>query len=140
MEKILSPPSIAEENTGIKDLIILLNAEITAINNGDLDHVLELYDQKTLLLETLKSASPGIESQLAAKNANTENLRNDLTELLKLIQKDAQLLANMTKATREIIVEIARIRGRHNLDGLYSSAGEKHPEVVSFEQQIDRSV
>jgi len=51
MKKILNPPSIAEENTGIKDLIILLNAEITAINNGDLDHVLELYDQKTLLLE-----------------------------------------------------------------------------------------
>jgi len=60
--------------------------------------------------------------------------------LLRLIQKDAQLLANMTKATKEIIVEIARIRGRHNLDGLYSSDGEKQPEVVSFEQQIDRSV
>lgn len=140
MKKILNPPSIAEENAGIKDLIILLNAEITAINNGDLDHVLELYDQKTLLLETLKTASPGIEAQLTTKTVDNKDLRNDLTELLKLIQKDAQLLANMTKATREIIVEIARIRGRHNLDGLYGSAGEKRVKVVSFEQQIDRSV
>jgi len=46
----------------------------------------------------------------------------------------------MTKATKEIITEIARIRGRHNLDGLYGSAGEKRVKVVSFEQQIDKSV
>jgi len=140
MRKILPPTNIAKENSGIKDLIILLKAEITAINSGNLDHVVDLYDQKTLLFETLKAASPGIEAQLKAKTADSKNLENNLTELLGLIKKDAKLLTNMTNATKEIIVEIARIRGRHNLDGLYGSEGEKHPEVVSFEQQIDQSV
>ncbi|PCH94793.1 MAG: hypothetical protein COB84_07055 [Rhodobacteraceae bacterium] len=140
MEKKLNPLGNIQDNTGIKDLIILLNAEITAIDNGDLDHVLDLYDQKTALLERLKSASPEIESQLTTKPDENKGLRDDLTELLALIQKDAQLLANMTKATREIITEIARIRGRHNLDGLYGSEGKKRVKVVSYEQQIDKSV
>ena len=139
MEKMSPPQDAREANAGIKDLIILLRAEITAINNGDLDHVLDLYEKKTLLLERLEANSPKIESQLLTKTDAAVDLRNDLTELLELIHKDAQLLANMTEATKEIITEIARIRERHSLDGLYSSAGEKRPEVVSLTQQIDRS-
>jgi len=140
MKKILDNQGNATSNASIKDLITLLNTEITAINKGYLDHVLDLYDKKTLLLEKLESASPNIESQLLTDTNTSSELRKDLTELLDLIQKDAHLLANMTATTKEIIVEIARIRGRHSLDGLYSSAGETHPKAVLKGQQIDRSV
>jgi len=140
MKKVLPPAQAIEHEAGVKDLIILLSKEINAINNGDLDFVVELYKQKTNLLEKLDAATPEINAQLREETERHEELRSNLMELHALIRKDAQLLANMTEATREIIAEIARIRGRHSLDGLYSSTGEKHPEVVPFAQQIDQSV
>jgi len=140
MKKVLPPAQALEHEAGVKDLIILLSKEINAINNGDLDYVVELYKQKTNLLERLEAATPEINAQLREETDRREELRSNLMELHALVRKDAQLLANMTEATREIIAEIARIRGRHSLDGLYSSTGEKHPEVVPFAQQIDQSV
>ncbi len=140
MKKVLPPEQALEDEAGVKDLIILLSKEINAINNGDLDRVVDLYKQKTNLLERLEAATPKINAQLKEETERREELRSNLMELHALIRKDAQLLANMTEATREIIAEIARIRGRHSLDGLYSSTGEKQPEVVPFAQQIDQSV
>jgi len=140
MEKILGPKNDGNDGSGIKDLIILLNEEITAINDGNLNHVADLYEQKASLLERLEAVSPVIEAELKADTGAAKNLRSDLTKLHELIQIDAQLLANMTEATREIITEIARVRGRHSLDGVYSSTGETRPKVVSLAQQIDRTV
>ncbi len=128
------------EEMVIEELIVLLNEEITSLNNGSLDRVVDLYDQKTELLKIMEVASPTIEKQIRSETNKATGLRENLAKLYTLVRKNAKMLENMTEATREVIDEIARIRDRHGLGGLYKPDGEKQPKVASFTQGIDQSL
>lgn len=140
MKRILDGNNAIEDKSGVKDLLKLLSDEIAAINNGNLDRVVELFDKKTSLLKKLEAASLEIETQLKLETAAAENLRETLKELNGLIHKDARLLANMVEATQEIKTVITRIRKRHSLEGSYGYNGEKQTSSVLFPQQIDQSM
>lgn len=140
MKRMLSSQVTIESKSGVTELLKLLKEEITAINNGDLDRVTALFDQKTNLLKRLDQASLEIEAQLKTETQVARELRKNLTELNGLIRKDSQLLANMVEATREIKSVIVKIRKRHSLDDLYSVDGEKRASPVVFTQQVDQSM
>jgi len=140
MKRMLNAQKTLEDKSGVRDLLNLLSEEIAAINNGDLDRVVDLFDKKSSLLQKLDTASLEIKAQLKLETKAAEDLRKSLKELNGLIQKDAQLLANMVEATHEIKTVIARIRKRHSLEGSYGFDGEKHPSSVLFSQQIDQSM
>lgn len=131
---------ITINETAIKDLITLLSDEIASINSGNLDRVIDLYAQKAELLDIIQTDSPEIQKQLEDKTDATITLRSDLINLHDLVHKNAQLLADMTEATRGVIQEIARIRNRHGLGGLYKPDGEKHPQHVPVGPQLNQSI
>jgi replicative DNA helicase len=140
MKRLLDSRNAIEDKTGVNDLLKLLKEEIAAINHGDLDRVVELFDKKESLLKKLEAASLEIEAQLKLETAAAENLRENLKELNGLIHKDARLLANMVEATHEIKAVITRIRKRHSLEGSYGFDGEKQVNAVLFSQQLDQSM
>ena len=140
MKRMLETQNAVADKSGVKDLLNLLSEEIAAINNGNLDRVVELFDKKTSLLAKLETASTEIEAQLKLETKAAEDLRNNLRELSGLIHKDSRLLANMVEATQEIKTVIARIRKRHSLEGSYGVDGEKQSSSVLFSQQIDQSM
>ncbi len=64
MKRVPETQNAIEDKSGVKDLLNLLSEEIAAINNGDLDRVVELFDKKANLFAKLETASTEIETQI----------------------------------------------------------------------------
>lgn len=123
---------------GIDALAALLRDEVAAIRRGDLDRVGALAGRKAELAEALAAAEPALRALLDA--GGDPALRDRLARLRELVETDRALLARMAEATGAIAAEIARIRDRHGLRGLYGATGaQRGPEPVPA-QRLDRSV
>ena len=130
---------------GAEDLLIerltrLLRDEIAAITAGTLEKVLELHAEKVALLAELEEATTGLHARLEEGGARAETLRTQLEELHALVRKDHALLERMTRATERAGRELARIRDRHGLGGLYEASGSRKKGSVASLQQIDQSI
>ena len=117
----------------------LLEDEIAAIRRGDLEQVTTHAARKSDLGTVLEAAGPAIAAALAADPPDTA-LQARIATLQALIETDRALLERMTQATGTIVTEIARIRDRHGLRGLYGEKGtQRAAEPVPMER-LDRSV
>lgn len=119
-------------------LIALLTKEIAAIENGDLQSVEALLPAKSALFETFEQRQGELESALSGPEG--EALREKVHTLKALAARDGELLDLTREAVAGVADEIARIRDRHSLKGLYGKGGEQVADNGSPRQQIDRSV
>ncbi len=126
-------------NAAIAALTQLLEQEIAAIRRGDLEQVPLLGARKTELAQAVEAAGPAIEAALRA-DPEDGSLRARITVLHDLIATDSALLDGMMQATGAMIAEIARIRERHGLGGLYGEKGTQRPMVPLLAARLDRSV
>ena len=127
------------------DLIVdrlsrLVHDEIAAIGTGKLETVRELYPQKLALMQELEASADRVEKQLAQGGSDARKLQDKLQALQVLLQKDHELLERMTAATGRVAKELARIRDRHSLGGLYESSGSLRNSDVPKAQQVDQSI
>lgn len=120
----------------IEALAQLLKEEISAIDRGDLDKVVQLYPRKAELLAALEAAAPAIGKSTPSDTA----MRERLQELQALVRKDAALLERMTEATSDLVSEISRIRDRHGLKGLYGAKGEMQKTTATVSQRVNQKV
>jgi hypothetical protein len=127
---------------GLADrLARVLRDEIAAVGQGHLGDVAALAGEKAVLLEEIETVFAGGAALFAgADRIRSERLRARLAEVQELIARDLTLLERMTRATGAIAAEIARIRDRHGLAGLYGPDGEKRQADVAKPQRIDRSL
>ena len=130
----------APEDRLIERLTRLLRDEIAAITAGTLEKVLELHAEKVSLLAELEEATTGLQARLEAGGERGAELRDQLEELHALVRRDHALLERMTRATERAGKELARIRDRHGLGGLYEASGSRRKGAVAAAQQIDQSV
>lgn len=124
----------------IDRLARLLRDEIAAIGAGKLETVRELYPDKVALMAELEAVTGRIEDRLSRGDDGAAALRERLDELHVLIRKDHALLERMTEATGSVARELARIRERHGLGGLYDNSGSTSKSGVSAPQQLDKSI
>ena len=139
----MSDPKPAPKN-GAEQIIArlsrLLHDEISAIGAGKLETVRELYPSKVALMQELEEATAAVGKRLAAGGEDSVSLRKQLDALQVLIRKDHALLERMTDATGRVARELARIRDRHGLGGLYESSGTRRKDDVAIPQQVDQSI
>jgi len=119
----------------------VLRDEIAAIGQGHLGDIATLAAEKAVLLEEIETAfAEGAMLFAGADRTGADRLRARLAEVQDLVARDLALLERMTRATGAIAAEIARIRDRHGLAGLYGPDGEKRHSDVAKAQRIDRSL
>lgn len=119
----------------------LLRDEIAAIGQGRLGDIATLAAEKAALLEEIDTAfAEGAALFAGADRVRADKLRARLAEVQDLVARDLELLDRMTRATSAIAAEIARIRDRHGLAGLYGPDGEKRHSDVARAQRFDRSL
>lgn len=127
------------EHEAIAALTRLLEHEIAAIRHGDLEQVPALFARKAELSQAVEAAGPAIEAALLSDPDDTA-LRARIATLHDLIETDRALLESIMQATGTIITEIARIRDRHGLRGLYGENGQPRPVQPLAVERLDRSV
>jgi len=128
-----------DEKSALTALTRLLQDEITAIRAGDLDRVLAHAPAKAELVATLEAANPALDAALRAEPADMA-LRRRIARLQDLIAQDAMLLDSLVQASGGMIAEIARIRDRHGLRGVYGENGTQRPAEPLSPARFDRSV
>ena len=92
------------------------------------------------LMQELEASADRVEKQLAEGGSDARKLQDKLQALQVLLQKDHELLERMTAATGRVAKELARIRDRHSLGGLYESSGSLRNSDVPKAQQVDQSI
>ncbi len=127
------------EHEALTALTLLLQQEIAAIRRGDLEQVPALAARKTEFATQVEAAGPAIEAALRADPQDTA-LRDRIALLHELIETDKTLLDGMMQATGAMIIEIARIRERHGLGGVYGEKGTQRPMAPLLAERLDRSV
>lgn len=130
---------IDTDTEALDALTLLLQQEIAAIRRGDLAEVPHFAARKDALAQRLDAASPAIEAVLAA-DPNDTALRSRIAALQDLIRTDQALLDGMTQATGTMIAEIARIRARHGLGGVYGEKGQQLRSLPLLAERFDRSL
>ena len=118
----------------------LLHDEIAAIGAGKLEMVRTLYAEKAALLAELEEHSERMEDQLEQGGPGADTLRDKLETLHALVRQEQQLLERMADATGRAARELARIRARHGLGGLYDQDGNLIKADVANPQHIDQSI
>lgn len=124
----------------IERLARLLRDEIAAIGAGQLETVRDLYPEKLALFEEFEQESGAVEKKLRAGGEAAAKLRESLEQLNILIRKDYSLLSQITSATERVAKELARIRDRHGLGGIYEASGTLRKGNVAPPQQVDQSI
>ena len=127
------------ERDTIKALTQLLQRENAAIRKGDLVQIDTEMSRKAKLGAALDAASDAIADKLSA-DPTDDALVTQITALRAEIEANETLLASMTQATGSLVAELARIRDRHGLRGIYSATGTQRPGEPIAVQRFDRSV
>ncbi|MGY6704321.1 hypothetical protein [Roseinatronobacter sp.] len=127
------------ERDAIKALTQLLQRENAAIRKGDLAQIDAGISRKADLGATLDAAAPAIAEALAA-DAPDDALVTQITALRAEIEANQTLLDSMTQAAGGLVAELARIRDRHGLRGIYGATGTQRAGDPIAVQRFDRSV
>lgn len=108
----------------VEDLTALLAEENEALRAGDTARVAALFARKTEALHRLEVRQPVVEPFLRDSEEIAASLRGRLRALAAQIQQNAALLQSMSEAAQTIRTEVARVRDRHSLRGMYDKAGQ----------------
>ncbi|MGY6695959.1 MAG: hypothetical protein ACXIUW_08015 [Roseinatronobacter sp.] len=135
----MTQPMTQAERDAITALVRLLQDEIAAIRKGDLAQVSAHAGRKAELGAVVEAASPAIAAALAA-DAPEAALKTQIATLRDLIDTDRTLLERMTQATGDLVTELARLRDRHGLRGIYGATGTSRGSDPLPVQRFDQSV
>ena len=124
----------------IKETVAILQKEIAAIKNGELEVVSQLFDEKSKMLKWLELRTPVIEPFVTGNIAQKLNLKGHLAELKKHIEEDGAMLSRMSVAARTILREYEKINNRNGLGGTYGKSGQKMASGREARVNIDQKL
>jgi hypothetical protein len=124
----------------VQEAIDLLNQEVTAIGEGRLNVISDVFNNKAAILKWLELKFPLIEPFIAHEGANALGLPILLTELKSIVSEDSALLLHMAVAAGTIVREIEKALNRNNLHGNYGKLGEKVGKHSGPEIRLDREL
>ncbi len=127
------------DKAAIAALTCLLRDEIAAIRRGELAQVGAHVTRKAELGAAVEAAAPAIAEALAAEPPDA-SLVARIATLRDLIDTNGTLLERMSQATGSMVGEVARIRDRHGLRGIYGAKGTQRASEPVPVQRFDRSV
>lgn len=130
--------NIDDFSAKIADAVTLLRKEITAINEGNLNVVSELFDEKSSMLKWLELRMPLVEPFMKGDVALTRKLPDRLAEFKKVVEENSTLLSRMATAAGTVAREIEKATQRHSLNGLYGKSGQKISDQKIEKLTIDR--
>ena len=124
----------------LDEAIAVLNEEISAINQGKYHVVAALFEQKSAVLKWLELRAPLIEPFSTHQAAHTIGLPEKLSEFKDILERNGELLSNMSNAAATIVREIERVLNRNSLDGIYGSSGEKLSKGSKKRMALDQEI
>jgi hypothetical protein len=124
----------------LQEAIDLLTEEVTAIGEGRLNVVSDIFSQKAALLKWLELKLPLIEPFMNHEGTKERGLPGLLAELKGIASEDGALLSRMSTAAGTIVREIEKATNRNNLHGTYGKSGEKIGKPVGQEIHLDREL
>lgn len=127
------------DKEAVAALTRLLHDENAAIRRGDLAQLGAHVAHKAELGAAIEAAGPAIADALAADPPDAD-LIAQITALRGLIDTNGALLERMTQATGNMVAEVARIRDRHGLRGIYGAKGTQRAGEPVTAYRFDRSV
>ncbi len=122
----------------IKETVTILRNEITAIKNGELEVVSNVFDEKSKVLKWLELRTPLVEPFLNHDIARKLKIKEHLGELRKYIEEDGVMLSRMAVAARTILREVEKVSNRNELGNVYGKSGKKMSANSSGAPGIDR--
>lgn len=138
------PPLTEDDERNISDfgalvgeLSELLGHENSALQQGDVSRVAELFEAKQQLLKRLETRQPVIEPFLRESAEVTAELRAKIGALAARLEENGALLSSMAEASRAIRCEVARVRDRHSLKGMYDKTGQHRQGSGPRQRTID---
>lgn len=121
----------------VDELTRLLLAENNALRQGDVGRVAEMFEGKQGLLKKLETRQPVVEPFLRESAEVTAQLRDKIRGLGDQLEQNGSLLSSMAEAAQSIRTEVARVRDRHSLKGMYDKSGQSRPAGGARPRQID---
>lgn len=122
----------------IGETVTLLRSEVAGIQEGNLEVVGSLYEEKAAALKWIELQTPVVEPFLDSEAARRLNLRGLLADFQKAIEEDSAYLSRMAVAARTILREVEKISSRNSLGGSYGKSGKKLDQTGKNNTGIDR--
>mgnify|MGYP002881648128 CR=1 FL=1 len=114
-------------------LIALLRRETDAIQAGNLEVLAETGQEKATLAARLERSAD------ALARSDDPAARDKLAELRDIVARNEAVLSRTAEATAEIVADVARIRRRHSLDGLYDREGGRRGADATARSSADKT-
>jgi hypothetical protein len=101
----------------------LLEREIAAIEEGDVDVVTRLLPEKTALAAALEAGEAEIAAGLAGEGDEARALRLRVARLRDLLSRNGEIAGRMAGALRDVATELSRLAERDSLARTYDAKG-----------------
>ena len=124
----------------ISEAVSVLKQEIAGINDGQLNIVSELYNQKAGILKWLELKMTLIEPFMNDDAVKARRLPDRLAELKEAVSENNALLSRMSVAAGTIVREIEKAQNRHSLNGLYGKSGRRIGADGSRSRALDKEL
>lgn len=118
----------------------LLARENEALRQGDVDEVVNLFEDKQELLKRLETRQPVVEPFLRESAEITDTLRQRIRALAEQLELNSTLLSSMAEASQTIRAEVARVRDRHSLKGMYDKSGNSRDAGSRRTRHLDTNL
>ena len=122
------------------EAVSLLKQEIAGINDGNLNIVSELYNQKASILKWLELKMPLVEPFMEDDVVRTRRLPTRLAELKEAVSENNALLSRMSAAAGTVVREIEKAQQRHSLNGLYGKSGRRIGAESGRSRTLDKEL
>lgn len=122
------------------EAVSLLKQEIAGINDGNLNIVSELYNQKASILKWLELKMPLVEPFMEDDVVPTRRLPTRLAELKEAVSENNALLSRMSAAAGTVVREIEKAQQRHSLSGLYGKSGRRIGAESGRSRTLDKEL
>ena len=126
--------------TKIQETVAILQKEMNAIKDGELETVSQLFDEKSKVLKWLELRTPLVEPFLNHEFSRKLDIKGHLIDLRKNIEEDGAMLSRMAVAARTVLREIEKINNRNNLGGVYGKSGEKISGASGARLNVDEKL
>ncbi len=122
----------------VRLLTSILNREIRAVENCDLDLLPGILEEKEQLMHRLESRGSDLAATLAQGGPKTDELRDLLACLRELLRRDMRVISSTARSLREVLSEVFGYSDREDLVGLYKADGRKNPTSRTHAERVDR--
>ena len=122
----------------LETAIAVVEEELAALERRDLSRLEQSGARKAALAETLEMQAADLGPSLAGPEAAP--LRARISYFRALLERNRALLDRLTTAAGSMLREIARVRDRHGLGGLYGKSGKRRTVAVKAQPPLDQNI